>query len=181
MTALKQGRLVIVPTDTVYGVAADPTVPGAEKRICAAKGRDANKPIPLLAAGIADIEAYGAVLGPAEKRIAARFWPGPLTLVLRVGRGDEGFRVPDCAVTLELLRRCGILRVTSANLSGAPPALTVHEAVDMLEEYVDVALDAGPAPGGVPSTVARIEHGTPVILREGAISKTQLEKECRNR
>ena len=84
---LRKGSLVIVPTDTVYGLAAQPDLPGAVERLCQAKGRDRAKPIPLLAATMSDVERCGAVFGPASRALAERFWPGPLTLVLRVRGG----------------------------------------------------------------------------------------------
>lgn len=184
--ALKSGGLVIMPTDTVYGVAADAAVPGAEALIYAAKKREAGKPIPLLAASVEAIRNHGAVLGDIEAKLAARFWPGPLTMVLKTAghgkRGDEGFRIPDHAQALDLLRAAGgVLRVTSANESGRPPALTAGAARGALGEHVAVVLDAGPAPGGTASTVVRVEErkaaGEPeiVVLREGAVSIEELE------
>ncbi len=177
--ALKKGFLVIMPTDTVYGIAARADLPEATKRLYEAKGRDKDKPIPLLAAGIAEVEKAGAVFGKLERRLAERFWPGPLTLVLRTGAATEGFRVPDSRAALVLLRESGgLLRVTSANPSGEPPALTVEDAVRSIGRFVHTALDAGPAPGGVPSTVAAVEGGRIRIIREGAISLSVLEQEC---
>ena len=173
--ALRNGSMVIMPTDTVYGVAVDPRVAGAEEKIFIAKSRDRGKPIPLLASGLDQVKRYGAELGVLERKLAKKFWPGPLTLVLRVGAREEGFRVPDHDVALELLRAVGgILRVTSANLSGEPPALTAEEAIRSLGDHVDVVLDAGKALGETPSTVVRIVDGRVVILREGAISAGEL-------
>jgi L-threonylcarbamoyladenylate synthase len=178
---LKRGELVILPTDTVYGLAAHPSVPGARDRIVLAKGREADKPIPLLAADAADVRRYGAELTGPEGELANRFWPGPLTLVLRVKGTTEGFRVPDCAVTRAVLRESGgILLVTSANRSGDPPALTAEEAARCLGSAVTLVLDAGPAPGGTPSTVVRIDHGRPRILREGAVSAGRIEAALRS-
>jgi tRNA threonylcarbamoyl adenosine modification protein (Sua5/YciO/YrdC/YwlC family) len=178
--ALAKGALVIVPTDTVYGIAADPRLPEAEALLCRAKGRDRRKPIPLLAAQKSDLTRYGAVLGKIEHELADRFWPGPLTLVVRVrGRASarhEGFRIPDCDVTRALIRQTGgVLRVTSANVSGETPALTVGEAIRSLGPFVEIALDAGTAPGGTPSTVAQIESDRLKVIREGAIAREQLE------
>ena len=121
--ALRRGALVILPTDTVYGVAVDPAAAGALERIYAAKGRDPGKPVPFLAADAAEVARAGAVMGWRARRLARRYWPGPLTLVLPMGDGFEGFRVPDHPVTLAVLRAAGgLLRVTSANLSGQPAA-----------------------------------------------------------
>ena len=170
-----------MPTDTVYGIAADARLPGAQEKLYEAKSRDRGKPIPLLAGSVADVEAFGAVLGKVERRLAERFWPGPLTLLLKVGGRVEGFRVPAHEVALEILREChGVLRVTSANISGEPPALTAEEAVRMIGCFVDVALDAGPSPGGMPSTVAELVDGAIRITRSGAIPRELLEQECRD-
>ncbi|MBN1558229.1 MAG: threonylcarbamoyl-AMP synthase [Lentisphaerae bacterium] len=180
--ALRGGKLAVIPTDTVYGVAAHPDAADAAARLYAAKGRAADKPVALLAADLGAVERWGAVLPAPARRLAEAYWPGPLTLVLRVrgasGAGaEEGFRVPACALTQALLRACGgVLRVSSANRSGAPPALTAAEAAAALGEAVDVILDAGPAPGGVASTVVRVAGDTLEILREGAVRRDVLAR-----
>ncbi|MBI3987757.1 MAG: threonylcarbamoyl-AMP synthase [Lentisphaerae bacterium] len=173
---LRQGCLVVMPTDTVYGLAADPRVPGAEAALYAAKGRPEGKPVALLAGDSAQVEAMGAALEPAERELARRFWPGPLTLVLRMRTGrEEGVRVPGHVLALALLKAVGApLRVTSANVSGKPPALTAADAVRALGAAVGLGLDAGPAPGGVPSTVLRVRGKMATILREGAISAADI-------
>ena len=166
---------MVVPTETVYGVAADPRIEGAQDRICRAKQRDRGKPIPLLASDLATIAGAGVELNELEERLARAFWPGPLTLVLRCGAAQEGFRVPDHEVCTMLLRRMGgLLRVTSANLSGQPAALTADDAMAAIGHAVEGVLDAGPASGGTASTVLRVEDGEIVVLREGAISREQL-------
>jgi L-threonylcarbamoyladenylate synthase len=168
--ALRRGGLIILPTDTVYGVAADPSVPGAEQRLAEAKGRDPDKPIPLLAADTDDIVRWGGVLDGPAMDLARRFWPGPLTLVLKTAGGEEGFRVPDHAVTRAVLKAAGgVLRVSSANRSGQAPAGDARSAVAALAGRVDVVLDAGPAPGGAASTVARVTEEGVQVLRAGAI------------
>lgn len=170
--ALRSGALIILPTETVYGVAADPGVTGAEERIYVAKERDRGKPIPLLASGLQAVEAAGAALPPWARRLALRYWPGPLTLVLKCATRTEGFRVPDHAVALAVLKATGgLLRVTSANISGEPAARTVTSAVEALGEQVALALDAGPSPLGVESTVVDATGELPVILRQGALSR----------
>lgn len=173
---LRRGDLVVFPTDTVYGVAADPRVGGAVEKLVAAKGRDRGKPIALLATGSDAICAYGVAFGEGERRLAEHFWPGSLTMVLAVGDGYEGFRVPDHAVALAVLAETGVLRVTSANCSGDPPALTAGEAVLALGEKVALVLDAGPVPGGVASTVIRITGDNMNVLREGPISRDEIER-----
>ncbi len=167
---LKSGGLVVLPTETVYGVAADPGVAGAEERIYCAKGRDRGKPLPLMAASLAAVERAGARLSPEARRLACRFWPGPLTLILNCGVRTEGFRVPHHPVTLAVLDAMkGLLRVTSANQSGEPSALTVEEAVAALGAHVAVALDAGPATLGRESTVVDATGESLRVIREGIL------------
>jgi protein-tyrosine phosphatase len=170
--ALRSGGLVIIPTETVYGVAADPGVKGSVERIYAAKERDRGKPIPLLAFGLEDVERQKAIFPLWARRLAKRYWPGPLTLVLRCGEGTEGFRVPDHAVARAVLKASGgLLRVTSANISGAPAARTAEAALEALGGSVTLALDSGLAGLGVESTVVDATGETPVILRQGALSR----------
>lgn len=178
--ALRRGLLVIMPTDTLYGVAAVPWLDSAEERLYEVKSRDRGKPVPLLAADTATVFASGVVAGPIERNIAEKFWPGAVTLVLKVRRGQddavyEGFRVPDCDTARALLKEVGgLLRVSSANISGEPPALTAQEAVSALGAGVDYVLDDGPVKGGVASTVVRIDGDELIILREGAVSREEL-------
>ena len=173
---LRRGGVAILPTDTVYGIAADPLAAGAEQRIYAAKGRDAGKPIPLLVSDISDVARWGAVIGRRGRALARRYWPGPLTLVLRTGEGFEGFRVPNHPVTLAVLKAAGgILRVTSANRSGAPAARDAAAARAALGAHVDLVLDAGPAPLGLESTVVREEGEDVRVLREGAIPARDIQ------
>lgn len=175
-TELASGKLVVIPTDTVYGLAADPRVQGAEDRLRAAKGREPVKPIPILAADVESIGANGFTMTPAERRLAS-LWPGPLTLVLEKHGSTEGLRIPDHAVARGVLKACGgLLRVTSANRSGREPARTAAEAAAELGASVAMVLDDGPSPGGTPSSVVRVDDGRLVILREGAISREVLER-----
>lgn len=169
VSVLRAGSLIILPTETVYGVAG---LPGTEDRIYAAKERDRGKPLPLMAAGLTAVERHGAVLSPKVRRLARRYWPGPLTLVLPCSGKTEGFRVPDHAVALAVLREAGgLLRVTSANLSGEPSAKTVEAALVALDGHVALALDAGPSPLGVESTVVDATGDELRILRQGALSR----------
>jgi protein-tyrosine phosphatase len=170
--ALRSGGLIILPTETVYGVAADPGVEGAAERIYAAKERDRGKPIPLLASGLDAVEQQKAIFPLWARRLAKRYWPGPLTLVLKCGVRTEGFRVPDHTVALAVLKAAGgLLRVTSANISGAPAARTVTAALEALGDSVTLALDAGQAGLGVESTVVDATGDVPVILRQGALPR----------
>jgi len=175
LTALRCGELVIVPTETVYGLAADDRNPAALEKLFEAKGRPKDKPIALLAAGVDELERHGAQLPPAARRLAATFWPGPLTLVLDSPAGWLGFRIPDHPVMLALLRGWGgVLAVTSANRSGEPPATTAAVALAALEPFVALALDAGPAAGGVPSTVVKVDGERMEILRAGALAEADI-------
>jgi L-threonylcarbamoyladenylate synthase len=176
-TALGRGELVVLPTETVYGLGAHPEVGGAAQKVYGAKGRAPDKPLTLLAADVQHVKKCGAVLGPVAVALARQFWPGPLTLVLKTPNGFTGFRVPKHPVSMALLRRVGgLLAVTSANRSGAAPALTAREAADTLEDRVAVILDAGPSPGGIPSTVVRVDGEKVEILRNGAISDEAIRK-----
>ena len=169
---LLRGGVVIVPTETVYGVACHPDFPEALERIRAMKQRDAAKPFQLLAADAEAVWADGAVRSPAAERLAAH-WPGALTAVLPRAEGPaEGYRVPDCPLLRELLRLCGgRLRCTSVNLSGEPPARNAQEAAAALGSAVDLLLDGGPARLGISSTVAQVfADGSLRILRQGALA-----------
>ena len=180
--ALRAGRLVVIPTDTVYGVAARPDIPGAIAAIFEAKGRPEDKAIPILGASRDDLEVV-ALFDDAARRLAERFWPGPLTLVLSrasdfevdLGGTDPGtiaVRVPAHDVAIELLRRSGPLAVTSANRSGAPASTTVEQARSSLGDSVAVYLDAGVC-DDEPSTVAVVAGGLRV-LRPGPVSEDEL-------
>ena len=155
---LRRGGLVVAPTDTVYGLAADPAAPGATAKLQAAKGRSSKKPVPLLSESLEQIEGTGIQLRPTERILAKCFWPGPLTLVLQVGRSTEGFRVPQHPVMLALLKAIGRpLRVTSANRSGSPAPKTFAEAMMDLANVVDMGLEDEPAPLGISSTVVQVD------------------------
>lgn len=176
--ALHRGELIVMPTETVYGLAADAHLAGSEERLFKAKARDPRKPIPLLAADVAMIKGFGATVDERVQRLAARFWPGPLTLVLPVSGGRfEGFRIPHHPVALALLRACGgLLRVTSANRSEKPPALTAEAALQELAGSVTIVLDAGPSLWGEASTVIRLEEGLNItVLRAGVLPLQEIE------
>ena len=175
---LMRGELVVVPTETVYGVAARADSPDALAKLCAAKGRDESKRIALFADGIASVRAAGVHVDEIAERLAAAFWPGPLTMVLpNAAGGWDGFRVPDHAVALAWVRELGLLpAVTSANRSGEPAALTAQEAWAALGPRVAIALDGGAAPGGRASTVVRVGGGAFEILREGPVGRAELER-----
>lgn len=173
---VREGRLVIVPTETVYGVAARADSAEAMARLYAAKGRDGSKSVAVFADGIDSIRAMGIRVEEIAERLAAAFWPGPLTMVLRNSSGGwDGFRVPDHPVALAFIRELGLLSaVTSANRSGDPPALTAQAAWESLAPHVFLALDAGGAVGGRASTVVKLVDGALELLREGPIDREAL-------
>ena len=167
---LNGGGVAVIPTDTVYGLAARPDFPDAVDRLYTIKGRELKKPIALLASDIAAIERFGSPLVGRARELAEAHWPGALTLVI----GKEGFRIPDHAETRELLAACGgVLRVTSANLSGRRPATDAPQALKDVGLSADYVVDDGVSPGGVPSTVVRVhDDGRLEVLRAGAIDIT---------
>lgn len=177
--ALAQGEVVGVPTDTVYGLAIDPFDSAAMERLFEIKGRPADRPVGLLVASREQAEEIGD-LGGQARDLADRHWPGGLTLVVTpkvilsdwVGdsqRRTVGLRVPDHAVTLDLLSVYGPLAVTSANRSGGPEVVDEKGAEAIFGEEVSVYL-AGTSPGGVASTVVDATGPEVVVLREGAVS-----------
>lgn len=182
-TALGRGDLVVIPTDTVYGLAADAFSPEAVARLVAAKGRGRDAPPPVLIPGIPTLDALAEeVPGPVRDLVDA-YWPGGLTVILPARstltwdlgdtRGTVALRMPAHHVALELLTETGPLAVSSANLTGRPPALTAAEAEQMLGDAVAVYLDGGPG-GSVPSTIVDATgltraDGKLRIVREGAI------------
>ena len=176
---LIQGELVVVPTETVYGVAARADSPKAMAKLYAAKGRDESKRSARFVVGLESMRAAGARVDGIAERLAAAFWPGPLTMVLENAAGGwDGFRVPDHSIALAWLRELGgvVPAVTSANRSGAPAACTAQEAWDALAPHVALALDAGPVAVGAASTVVKVSGGEIEILRPGPIDRAALER-----
>ena len=183
--ALRRGQLVVLPTDTVYGVAAWPWSEAALARLYAAKGRPQEKAIPVLVGEKAHLARVASGLPPCARCLAARFWPGALTLVVpkhpdlpeRLSPAPTvGVRMPDHPDALALLRLTGPLAVTSANLSGRPPARTAAEAAAQLGNAVALILDAGPAPGGQPSTVVDCTTTPPRVLRPGPVAAAEVAR-----
>jgi len=171
---LNKGGVAVIPTDTVYGLAARPDCPAAVERLYTIKGREAKKPIALLASDLAAVERFGYPLVGRARELAERHWPGALTLVIASpdpSRPAEGFRIPDHDRTRALIAACGgVLRVTSANLSGQRPATDAPQALADVGLSADFVVDDGVSPGGVPSTVVRVGNdGFCEILREGAV------------
>ena len=172
---LRAGGVVLMPTDTVYGIAAHPDRPDALARLFALKGRDASKPVPLLADSMASVLKAGLDASAAAQRAAASFWPGALTLVLdRPDGGTEGVRVPADATACAICAAAGgLLRCTSANASGEPPALDAEAAAIALPE-ADILVDGGPVDGGVASTVAQLADTNVRIFRPGPVAEEDL-------
>lgn len=178
--ALRRGGLAVMPTDTVYGLAARAADPGAMTKLYRAKGRDAGKPVAMLVSGADAVRRSGAAMPPAAEKLAAAFWPGALTLVVPSAAPGmwDGFRVPDCAAALALLEAVGEpLAVTSANRSGDPPAKSARSAADALGEWPEIVLDAGDLPEtNVASTVVKVEDGQLVVLRLGTVTREMLSR-----
>ena len=182
---LSDGGVIVIPTDTVYGLVCDPRNEAAVARVYDIKGRPRELPLTLLVASAEDLDRFCAVVPDSARRAAEAFWPGPLTIVLprsqavfpalTAGRPTIGLRLPDHAVPRDLIRLTGFpLASTSANLSGQPAARSGAAARAALGEQVDLILDSGPAPLGLESTVADFGLSPPKILRQGAISPEQL-------
>lgn len=187
---LRQGGLVAFPTDTVYGVGAQAFDAQAVRRLYQAKERPGDRAIPLLLADVADLPAVVETVPPLAGRLAARFWPGPLTLVLRkrpvvpdvvtAGGDSVAVRVPDHPVARGLIAALGTpLAATSANRSGQPDPVTAEEVLTQLGGHIDLILDGGPCPGGVPSTVLDLTVSPPAVLRPGPVSAEEIEQEAR--
>ena len=179
--AIRAGRIVAIPTDTLYGLAADPFNVDAVARIYQLKGRGSDRALPLVAADIDQIEATLGVLPMLARLLAVRYWPGPLTMLMPAperlpaevtgGTGRVGVRVPAHAVARALCAACAMpLTATSANKSGLPATNAPDAVVDTLAVGIDTLLDAGITPGGLPSTIVDVTDATPRVVREGAIS-----------
>ncbi len=180
MAVLREGGVIVIPTETVYGLACrwDDTV--ARERIYQLKRRPASKRLPMLVHDLAAAERAGVVVNTDLRRLASAFWPGALTAVVPALQGESiGLRIPDHPVALEILRLLGEpLACTSANLSGEKAALTVEEALRSLDGEPDAVVDAGmvTVTNGLSSTVVSLLEKQPKILREGPISLRQIEE-----
>lgn len=181
---LADGHVIVLPTDTVYGIGADAFTPKAVAALLKAKGRGRQMPPPVLIGTMATLDGLAAEVPDAVRDLVEEFWPGGLTIIVRCHpslhwdlgetHGTVALRMPDHEVALELLRRTGPLAVSSANRSGESAALTCAEAADQLGDAVRVYLDAGPTPGGVASTIVDATGEALKIVREGAITATEL-------
>lgn len=182
----RSGNLVVLPTDTVYGIGADAFNAAAVRALLAAKGRGPDMPVPVLVGSWNTIDGLVLAVPPVARTLIEAFWPGGLSLVvehapsLRWDLGDSHgtvmLRMPLHPVALDLLRMVGPMAVSSANRSGHPPATAVDQAVEQLGDRVDVYLDGGPAPIGVASTVVDVTGPVPRVLREGAVTIERLRE-----
>jgi L-threonylcarbamoyladenylate synthase len=181
---LRKGGLVAFPTDTVYGVGALAFDGKAVESIYTAKDRPIEKAIPILIGDAADMEKVGMDIPDVAHQLAARFWPGPLTCIVpkkptlpeAVSATDTvGVRVPDHEVARALLRAAGPMAVTSANISGQPSPSTAQEVLAQLGGRIDLIIDGGTTPGGVPSTLVDCTEKELKILREGPISLEEIK------
>jgi L-threonylcarbamoyladenylate synthase len=183
---IRRGGIVALPTDTLYGLAADPFNAGAVARLFAVKGRDAGQALPLIAADTAQIIARLGGLPAAGGRLAERFWPGPLTLVIRApamlapavtgGTGTVGVRVPANDVARAVCAACDHpITATSANISGSPATADPDVVERTLGDRIDLLIDTGPTPGGEPSTIVDVAVPTPRMIRAGAIPWGEIE------
>lgn len=185
-SAVRRGELVVLPTDTVYGIGADAFSPEAVGDLLEAKGRGRGMPSPVLVGSPNTLHGLVTDFSEQAWELVDAFWPGALTLVakhqpsltwdLGETRGTVAVRMPLHPVAIELLTEFGPMAVSSANLTGHPSPQDCDAAQDMLGDAVSVYLDGGPTPAAVPSSIVDVTGRTPVLLREGAISADELRK-----
>lgn len=184
VAGVREGDLVVLPTDTLYGIGADAFSPQAVQALLDAKGRGREMPPPVLIGEAAVVDALAATVPDWARTLIEHYWPGPLTLVLPAQpslmwdlgetAGTVALRMPDDEAALALLRQTGPLAVSSANRTGHPASRTVVEAATQLGAAVRFYLDGGPVRGGLASTIVDATGERPVILREGAIAATDI-------
>ena len=188
--AIARSQLVVLPTDTVYGIAADAFSPAAVEALLAAKGRGPQSPPPVLIANQEALNALATDIHPIALELAKKFWPGALTMIFKAQpslawnlgetRGTVALRIPDHKIALALLAETGPLAVSSANLTGQPAATTAAAAQDYLGKSVEVYLDAGVSPKGESSTILDLTglsgdaNGRIRVVRVGALSLEQI-------
>lgn len=190
---LKSGGIIAIPTDTVYGIGADPFNVDAVQKLYTLKGRPEEKPIPLVLGTVNDVENVAQNLPRFFFYLAEKFWPGGLTIIveaknllpqLTAGGNTVGLRIPNQPLLLKILQTFGgPIAITSANLSGEPAATSPDEFGKELSPRIDYIVDGGKTPGPVPSTVYDISVSPPVVRRHGVISEDALNRElmCYNR
>lgn len=180
------GELVVLPTDTVYGIGADAFDNVAVAALLRAKGRGRDMPVPVLVGSWSTIDGLVTAVDARTRQLVEAFWPGALTLIVQHAPslswdlgdtdGTVGIRMPLHPVAIELLERTGPMAVSSANRSGLPPAQTAAEAREQLGEDVAVYLEDGPAAGGVASTIVDVTGAHPRIVRVGGVSEDALRE-----
>jgi len=186
--AVGRGELIVLPTDTVYGIGADAFNPKAVQALLDAKGRGRATPPPVLIGSISTLEALATDVPEVATQLAEKFWPGPLTLVLHAQpsltwdlgetKGTVGLRIPDSQEAIALLQETGPMAVSSANLHGQPSATNAQQAFDYFGERVPVYLDAGEASVGVASTILDLtdaENKRIRVLRQGALELEEIQ------
>ncbi|GLY89393.1 hypothetical protein Airi02_073220 [Actinoallomurus iriomotensis] len=188
VSAVRRGELIVLPTDTVYGIGADAFTPAAVNALLEAKGRGRDMPSPVLVGSVRAAQALVEDFGTYGQDLVDEFWPGALTLVCRANstlawdlgdaKGTVAIRMPLHQLTLELLKETGPMAVSSANRSGAPPARTAADAEAQLGDSVEVYLDDGPSGDGAPSSIVDLTGAVPRLLRAGAISEARLREVC---
>jgi tRNA threonylcarbamoyl adenosine modification protein (Sua5/YciO/YrdC/YwlC family) len=184
--AVRRGELVVLPTDTVYGIGADAFTPSAVTALLAAKGRGRDMPVPVLVGSRQVLDALVGVLPESAQALIDVLWPGALTIVARHtpalawdlgdAKGTVAVRMPADRLALDLLKETGPMAVSSANRSGLPPATTCANAQAQLGESVAVYLDGGPTTTSVPSTIVDVTGAVPVLLRRGWITEERLRE-----
>jgi L-threonylcarbamoyladenylate synthase len=181
---IKQGGLIAFPTDTIYGVAADPFNPEALEKVYMVKERPDEKALPVLIGDLSQLNDLVSTIREDVFKIAASFWPGALTLVLPKAPSIPaelsayptiGVRMPDLAFALSLLKQTGPLATTSANISNGPNPISAQDVIDQLGGRIDLILDGGQTPGHIASTVVDATTMDYKILREGPIRMTDLQ------
>ena len=183
LDVLSNGGLIVFPTDTVYGLASLPSKTEYIERLYIAKGRESTRAIAILLSSADELEKISNIPSDTALKLADKFWPGPITLIVPrhtdlpdVLSPDQtiGVRVPDHDIALEFLRMTGPLGVTSANISGHENTQTAEEVMEQLDGRVHLVIDGGKSPGGVPSTVVDCTSPDPTILRPGPIKIDQI-------
>lgn len=180
VAAVRRGELIVMPTDTLYGLGCDAFKKHAVAALLRAKGRGRDMPVPVLVGSRKTLDGLAYRMPQQGRALADAFWPGALSIIIRHARtldwdiGDTGgtvaVRMPLHPVALEVLREIGPMAVSSSNKTGQPPATTVAQAQDQLGYSARIYLDGGPSPAAVPSTIVDLSGDEPRLLRAGAIS-----------
>ena len=182
---LLKGGIIAFPTDTVYGLGSSVFDPAGIEKLFIAKGRDFNKAIAVLISNLSQLDLLTGDFNPSAHKLATRFWPGALTLVVKKlpslpdilsPTSTIGIRMPDSEFTRNLISMTGSLATTSANLAGGKNPLTAQDVLDQLDGRIDLLIDGGKCPGGVPSTVVDCTQSKLVVLRQGSISEEDIQK-----